>query len=260
LRWMEGVSLGEGQKQVKILEGIAETGEPEQELGRIGYTDGSRMKGVAAGASAEGGLFLGSYATVMDAEMIGIAGAWEEGYEAVAVDSQAAIRRCEKLMEGVQRGAPWIDEKVVKAAGGVERRLTWVKGHAGCVGNEAADKRAKEKVEEGIWGNFRSLATPAGIKQAYPLFNKEQHMKWNRDELRGLTYLHTDKGPQKAWLFKIGRASSHRCKCGETQNAAHLLSSGCVGGMRRTWEEMWTDRAFCEAVTIFLREDSQSRE
>jgi len=101
LRWMEGVTPGERQKQVKILEKTTERGELEPELGRIGYTDGSRMKGAAAGASAEGGLFLGTYATVMDAEMVGIAGAWEEGYEIVAVDSQAAIRRCENLMGGV---------------------------------------------------------------------------------------------------------------------------------------------------------------
>jgi len=120
-----------------------------------------------------------------------------------------------------------------------------------------------ESEREGGGGDLGSFSQPsntAGIRQAYPLFNKEQHMKWNRDELRGLTYLHTDKGPQKAWLFKIGRASSPRCKCGETQNAAHLLTSGCVGGMRRTWDEMWTDRVFCEAVTNFLREGSQSRE
>ena len=39
-----------------------------------------------------------------------------------------------------------------------------------------------------------SLATPAGIRQAYPLFRREAQMKWDREELRGLTYLHTDRG------------------------------------------------------------------
>jgi len=232
LRWMEGTKPGEGQGRVKIQEdlaGVLRKGE------RVGYTNGSRMEGVAARASAEGGLFLGSYATVMDAEMIGVARAWEEGYETVAVDSQAAIRRCVNLIEGVQRGGSWIDERVIKAVGEAERRMIWVKGHSGCSGNEAADKRAKDKVREGIWNSDRSLATPAGIRQAYPLFSKEPHMKWDRDELRGLTYLHTDKGPQKAWLFKIGRASDPRCKCGEVQSAAHLIASGCVGNMKRNY-------------------------
>lgn len=34
------------------------------------------MEGLAAGATAEGGVFLGELATVMDGELIGIAGAW----------------------------------------------------------------------------------------------------------------------------------------------------------------------------------------
>jgi len=78
-------------------------------------------------------------------------------------------------------------------------------------------------------------------------------MKWDRDEVRGLTYLHTDKGPTKQWLFKIGRAGDPRCGCGATQNAAHLLTSGCVGGKKRQWGEFWGDRDFCGEVTRFLR-------
>lgn len=50
----------------------------------VGFTDGSRMEGVVAGAIAEGGIYLGEMATVMDGEMIEIAGAWEEGYQTVA--------------------------------------------------------------------------------------------------------------------------------------------------------------------------------
>ena len=78
-------------------------------------------------------------------------------------------------------------------------------------------------------------------------------MKWDRDELRGLTYLHTDRGPQRAWLHKIGRAEDPRCTCGEVQNAAHLLVAGCVGGKKRVWEDIWQDRSFCGEVARFLR-------
>jgi len=132
----------------------------------------------------------------MDAEMIGIAGAWEEGYTAVASDSQAVIKRCVKLTTGIQRGESWIVERAIKAAGErgkTKLKLIWVKGHSGVTRNEMADKRAKDKVMEGIWNSDRSLATPAGIRQAYPLYRREPHMKWDREELRGLTCLHTDR-------------------------------------------------------------------
>jgi len=253
LIWMEGVKPGKTTRAAEAredLEGSLARGE------LVGYTDGSRMEGVAAGASAEGGIFLGSYATVMDAEMIGIAGAWEEGYTVVATDSQAAVKRCVKLTAGIQRGESWIDERVIRAAEGREGSklgLIWVKGHSGVEGNELADRRAKEKVMEGIWNSGQNLATPAGIRQAYPLYHGEPHMKWDKDELRSLTYLHTDKGPPKAWLHKIGKADDPWCVCGEAQNAAHLMISRCVGGAKRKWEDIWTDRVFCGEVTRFLR-------
>jgi len=78
------------------------------------------MEGVAAAATAEGGIYLGEWATVM----LGIAGAWEGGYTTVASDSQAAIRRCLNLASGVQKGRSWIDERVLRAAAA----SMWVKG------------------------------------------------------------------------------------------------------------------------------------
>ena len=66
----------------------------------IGYTDGIGLEGVTGGATAEGGIYLGEYATVMDAEMLGIARAWEEGYNTIASDTQAAIRRCINVTTG----------------------------------------------------------------------------------------------------------------------------------------------------------------
>jgi len=113
LNWMEGTKT-RGGDTVRAREGIRE-GE------RTAYTAGSRMEGVAAGATAEGGIFLESYATVMDAEMIGIAGAWEEGYTTVTSDSQAAIRRYLNLTTGVHGGRSWIDEEIIQAMEGAGR-------------------------------------------------------------------------------------------------------------------------------------------
>jgi len=92
------LTLMKGEKYTGVEVIIKEFTEGE----RIGYTDGSRREGVAAAAMAEGGIFLGELATVMDAEVLGTAGAWEEGYQTVASHSQAAIMRCRNLTIGQQ--------------------------------------------------------------------------------------------------------------------------------------------------------------
>ena len=63
------------------------------------------------------------------------------------------------------RGRPWIDEEVLRAAkGGQRRQLAWVKRHSGVEGNEQADRRAKDTVMKGEWMPEPSLVTPAGIR------------------------------------------------------------------------------------------------
>jgi len=51
-------------------------------------TGGARMNRVAAAGTVEGGLFIGEVATVVDAEVLGIAGIWQKGYRVVALDSK----------------------------------------------------------------------------------------------------------------------------------------------------------------------------
>jgi len=75
---------------------------------------------------------------MLDAELVGIAGAWEEGYNTVASDSQAAIGSSLNLATGAQDSRSWIDERAMKALKQLNRKaeLMWVKGHIGIEGNE----------------------------------------------------------------------------------------------------------------------------
>ena len=50
-----------------------------------------------------------------------------------------------------------------------------MKGHSGVEGNEETARRAKDAVMSGQWMSEPSLATPAGIRQAYPIQTGTTH-------------------------------------------------------------------------------------
>ena len=69
------------------------------------YSDGSRVRGVAAGANTTSSEYLGRYAMVMDAEMLGIAISLEQGHETVALDSQVSREQHSCLQSRRDRGS-----------------------------------------------------------------------------------------------------------------------------------------------------------
>jgi len=100
------------------------------------------------------------------------------------------------------------------------------------------------------------IVTPAGIRQAYRLHGGvPAHLHWNKQAIRGLTYMVTDKGPQAQWLKEIGKVEDASCVCdGWTpQNAAHRYECPWVGdgkGMAR--EQAMKDKEWCGTVARFV--------
>jgi len=246
MRWMHG-SNPKGIPKVEVKELRVEDVEE--------WTDGSRMEGMAAGATRERGLFLGEWATVADAEEIGVLLAWENEKKTVALDSQGVIQRINKLK--YDRPRSWIEEKLVEKMQEHSRTLMWVKGHSGIEGNERADKMARRAVDMGWRLHEEGIATPAGIRQAFPIYPKAPaHVNWSRMGVRGLVYMITDKGPQQQWLWEIGKSEGPQCVCDgwTAQNAAHLMECPWVGdGKGRTRELLWGDEKWCAAVAEFIR-------
>ena len=106
-----------------------------------------------------------------------------------------------------------------------------MKGHTGVMGNELADLRAKKGVWEGVQEGGTRIAKAAGIRQEFRVtWKSKQVQEWDRDALKGHTYIHTDRGPFKVWLHKIGREELTICTCGKAaQNAAHIMKCELVG-------------------------------
>jgi len=90
------------------------------------WSDGSRLEGRAAGGTRTEAMYLGTMATVADAEEVGVTLAWER-CDTVALDSQGVIQRIVDLMYLPPRS--WIEERLVGQTRERPRRLMGVKGN-----------------------------------------------------------------------------------------------------------------------------------
>ena len=214
------------------------------------YSDGSRLDEAAAAATTKRAKYLGTYATVMDAEMTGVLLAIEDGDSCVALDSQGAVQRLEQLY--TQPARSWIEAQL-QAKNKEGCTVMWVRGHAGVKGNEIADSNARIRAYGGRVMHQPNVLTPAGIRHNHRNHCKGAHLKWTRKQLRGLTFIITDRGPMQRWQWVIRRADDPFCQCGEIQNAIHLTRCRLVAdGAGRSLEQVWEDREWCAAVVDFL--------
>ena len=115
---------------------------------------------------------------------------------------------------------------------------------------------ARMEVNVGWRSQKTVIATPAGIKQEFPIYPKAPaYLKWSSRAVKGLVYMVTDRGPQQQWVYEVGKSEEPWCVCdGWTpQTAAHLLSCPWVGdGKGRTSEQLWGDEEWCEKVADFI--------
>jgi len=170
------------------------------------WSDGSRADGRATGATWQKGLYLGEWATVVDAEEVGVLLGWESS-NIVALDSQGVIQRIVNLQ--YRRPRSWTEELLVGQMQERPRTLMWVRGHQGVQGNEEADKRARREVKAGRRRQQAGVATLGGIKQEFPIYPRAPaHWGWSPAALKGLVYMVTDKGSQQQWLWEIGKADT----------------------------------------------------
>lgn len=166
--------------------------------------------------------------------------------------SQAAIGRAIQLYTEPARS--WVELRIQKACRS-SCTLMWVRGHAGVWGNEEADRRANLRAYGGRVMQCVERMTPAGIRQDFPIHTKRKHLSWPRKAVKGLqiSYIITDRGPTKRWLWVIGRSQEQMCECGEIQNGVHLRGCKRIGdGKGRSIEECLSDMEWCAAVVDFL--------
>ena len=211
------------------------------------------------------GGYLGPTTTVADSERRGVLEALQSDDDMLLIltDSMAAKATAINLSRGAPP-RPQI-ERDIKArlrqreTLGLDTGISWVRAHIGIQGNELADRRATFESHRGEIAGTARTATEAGIRRiakearanerAVASYGLGRKVMWKRPALSAYTWFRTGKGPQRQWLYKVGKAEDRSCPCGAAvQSGDHIVWSCTLHNHERnrnrinnTREGQWQD-------------------
>ena len=183
---------------------------------------------------------------------------WKKEYVIIFSDSKAALQRLENL--DIKAGQ-WQVRRAIIAAQELQEQgtrvtLQWVPAHQGLKGNEEADKLAKiasnlepddsypislacisqeiEILKINEWQNIlenydskrQQQSTHLSYSEIYPwqIRSKPWVPRGVRKEVSSAFYqLKLGHGYFKSYMKRIGKSTTGKCRCGEEQDARHLL-------------------------------------
>lgn len=255
---------------------------------RVCYTDGTGRQGHSASAMVSEDRrgnptlsslsYLGEEATVADGEREAIVLALKSHRDAPMIailsDSSSAISTAMEISRGARPPRSGIEIELgdllaERHSNLHDTSISWVRSHIGIKGNEKADELAALASARGQLTVQEPTVTEGGIRQTSrstrakartaPGFGVRR-CEWNRHALSAYTWLRTDRGPQRYWLHKIGKADTSSCPCGfHTENGHHIVfecplyhTQRKYMGNAKEWEEI--DRP------IWIREEEEEDE
>ncbi|RPB18667.1 hypothetical protein L211DRAFT_718874 [Terfezia boudieri ATCC MYA-4762] len=91
----------------------------------------------------------------------------------------------------------------ISVSRGMRRQMSWLLSHPHVDNSCSKAARAETRTAPGF-----------GVRRC----------EWNRHALSAYTWLRTDRGPQRYWLHRIGKADTSSCQCGHhTENGFHIV-------------------------------------